>query len=100
MVSLNKSFLYGICFASVTWIISLYLYFQITSNENSTKKSADLALWTREQILPKTQVQKIPSYEHNNTHFTKNSAKLIKKLTPIKKNVELDNGKCCSYVLN
>lgn len=29
MVSINKSFLYGICFASVTWSVSLYLFWQL-----------------------------------------------------------------------
>uniref|UniRef100_A0A6P7HJ37 Polypeptide N-acetylgalactosaminyltransferase n=1 Tax=Diabrotica virgifera virgifera TaxID=50390 RepID=A0A6P7HJ37_DIAVI len=38
MVSLNNSFLYGICFASATWLISLYLYFQIMKNESSPTK--------------------------------------------------------------
>ncbi|KAL3282878.1 hypothetical protein HHI36_006037 [Cryptolaemus montrouzieri] len=28
MLSINRSFIYGICFASVTWILSLYLYVQ------------------------------------------------------------------------
>ncbi|XP_060517325.1 polypeptide N-acetylgalactosaminyltransferase 35A-like isoform X2 [Cylas formicarius] len=32
MVSINKSFLYGIVCASTTWIISLYLYSQLTKN--------------------------------------------------------------------
>ncbi|XP_018320488.1 polypeptide N-acetylgalactosaminyltransferase 35A isoform X2 [Agrilus planipennis] len=34
MVSLNKSFFYGICFASVTWLISLYLYWQLNKSSN------------------------------------------------------------------
>lgn len=35
MVSLNKSFIWGIIFASITWIISLYLYWQLSlSNAN------------------------------------------------------------------
>lgn len=29
MVSINRSFLYGICFASFTWMISLYLLWQL-----------------------------------------------------------------------
>lgn len=34
MVSINRSFLYGICFASVTWIISLYLFWQLNKSIN------------------------------------------------------------------
>lgn len=94
MVNLNRSFLYGICFASLTWIISLYLYFQITSSENSTKKSAEFTIWTQEQILSKTQIHKTASTQNNTFNNNQNSPKLIKKLTPIKrKKVELDDGK-------
>lgn len=35
MVSINKSFLYGIGFASITWIISLTLYIRLTKNEDN-----------------------------------------------------------------
>ncbi|KAK5646020.1 hypothetical protein RI129_004484 [Pyrocoelia pectoralis] len=34
MVSLNKSFLYGIGFASITWTISLYLYWQLNKTNS------------------------------------------------------------------
>nr|XP_022907709.1 polypeptide N-acetylgalactosaminyltransferase 35A-like [Onthophagus taurus] len=37
MVSINKSFIYGICFASLTWIISLYLYLQFMQTNNEMK---------------------------------------------------------------
>lgn len=50
MVNLNRSFLYGICFASFTWIISLFLYFQITNNENITKTPLDGNEWSQEHI--------------------------------------------------
>lgn len=93
MVNLNRSFLYGICFASLTWIISLYLYFQITSSENSTNKS-EFTIWTQEQILSKTQIHKTATSQNINTLNNQNSPELIKKLTPIKrKKVELDDGK-------
>lgn len=39
MVSLNRSFLYGIGFASITWIISLTLYIRLTKNEENTAVS-------------------------------------------------------------
>ncbi|XP_019763497.2 polypeptide N-acetylgalactosaminyltransferase 35A [Dendroctonus ponderosae] len=45
MVSINRSFLFGIGFASLTWVISLYLYLQLTkSAENVPQKaiSSDL----------------------------------------------------------
>lgn len=31
-MNLNKSFFYGICFASVTWAVSLYLFWQLSKN--------------------------------------------------------------------
>lgn len=34
MPSINRSFLYGICFASATWIISLYLFWQLNKTTN------------------------------------------------------------------
>lgn len=39
MLSLNKSFLWGMIFASITWIFSLYLYCQIISIETSPPSS-------------------------------------------------------------
>lgn len=39
MVSLNKSFLWGIIFASFTWTTSLYLYWQLSSSNISTATS-------------------------------------------------------------
>ncbi|CAH0557198.1 unnamed protein product [Brassicogethes aeneus] len=58
MLSLNKSFLYGTFFASITWMVSLYLYSQITkgdiyngtdfifanTNDNTHKNSEKLLL--------------------------------------------------------
>lgn len=45
MLSMNKSFIYGICFASFTWIISLYLYMELnkslTNSVNVTELSFD-----------------------------------------------------------
>lgn len=35
MVSLNKSFLWGIIFASFTWTTSLYLYWQLSSSNTN-----------------------------------------------------------------
>lgn len=48
MGALNKSFLYGTAVASVTWCISLYLYWILVHNTDS-----DISLST---ILPKQQL--------------------------------------------
>lgn len=87
MVNLNKSFLYGICFASITWIVSLYLYFEIT-NENSAKKPAEYTLWNPEQM----------TLTHKTTTETNKSRPEVKKLKLVQNRNRdvIDNGK---YVL-
>ncbi|XP_056639458.1 polypeptide N-acetylgalactosaminyltransferase 35A [Diorhabda sublineata] len=69
MVSLNKSFLYGICFASATWLISLYLYFQLSKNENfsTTIKTSNLNNVAVEKITSSANIlfKKIESTENN-----------------------------------
>lgn len=89
MVTMNKSFIYGIFFASFTWIISLYLYFQITNTENSSKIPLDFTVFrTQEQ----TSVHKASIELKTNTHGI-NPPELIKKLKPIQRNLErIDNG--------
>lgn len=39
MVTINKSFVYGTCFASLTWLISLYLYWQLTKSDDLSGSS-------------------------------------------------------------
>lgn len=66
----NKSFLYGICCASATWAISLYLYWQLT-----TKEVKSAALLTNNFTNIDEAKTNLPSY--------RNSEKLIKHLQPI-----------------
>lgn len=44
MISLNKSFLYGTFFASITWIISLYLYAQLTKTDTNINLPSGIIL--------------------------------------------------------
>lgn len=92
MVNLNKSFLYGICFASLTWIVSLYLYFQITNTENSTKKPVEHTLWTDEQIKSKSLAHKLITDLKRNTQ---NKKKWIEHLKPVRNRNQdkIDDGK-------
>lgn len=73
MVSVNRSFVYGICFASITWTISLYLVYQ----------------------LHRIDVKNInnPTFNLSKTYVNgrfKNSEDLIRKLQPVKKHVSLE----------
>lgn len=59
MLSINKSFIYGISIASITWIISFYLYLQInySNHQNSTKlpKLNDIYLYKSTSSLSSEQ---------------------------------------------
>lgn len=90
MVNLNKSFLYGICFASVTWIVSLYLYFEITSNENSAKKPAEYTLWNPEQM---TLTHKTTTDTNKNTQNKSRPEVKKLKLVHNRNRDVIDNGK-------
>lgn len=64
MVSINKSFTYGICFASVTWAICLILYFQINPQTKLKKW-----LWSGNGLYPNT---------CNNSYFWNGSCQVAK----------------------
>nr|CAI5843917.1 unnamed protein product [Callosobruchus analis] len=71
MVILNKWFLYGIGFASATWMISLYLYFQIASLDIfATRSSSSHSSWGLQQNLLDSEDHEFPkkyfkSYKHD-----------------------------------
>nr|XP_023017071.1 polypeptide N-acetylgalactosaminyltransferase 35A-like [Leptinotarsa decemlineata] len=77
MVSLNKSFLYGICFASLTWMISLYLYFQIS---NSDANGWGYLTTPQEKSTSFPWVNSNFGFFRQTTNF--NSDKLLEKLKP------------------
>lgn len=101
MVNLNKSFLYGICFASLTWIISLYLYFQITTNENSSKRPPIFSPWTRDKAIFTNESTKEISDVKKVTQYTK-SNELIEKLKPVHGRLEdqVDEGNLCFFLID
>lgn len=43
MVTINKSFVCGTCFASFTWLVSLYLYWQLTKSDDLSGSSRQLS---------------------------------------------------------
>lgn len=81
MVSLNRSFLYGICFASLTWVISLYLYFQLTKNDIMSNKIPTQQSWSFKSNL----IEPLQKYSRNikapNNYV--NSDHFIKQLQPV-----------------
>lgn len=79
MVNLNKSFLYGICFASLTWIISLYLYFQITNSEISANN-------VTHEFHPST------ANLNKTSNSNKNHEKLLQKIKPFRNKHDTDEG--------
>ncbi|KAI4465254.1 n-acetylgalactosaminyltransferase [Holotrichia oblita] len=66
MVSINRSFLYGICFASVTWIISLYLFWQLNKSINILQQPT---------MYPSNSIKTINSYEGGKIHNFKDETK-------------------------
>ncbi|EFA04575.1 polypeptide N-acetylgalactosaminyltransferase 35A [Tribolium castaneum] len=95
MASINKSFLYGICFASITWIISLYLYINLTNNEPTTthipfkfaKTGHPLNSFDRDYKVSK-------SYRLRRKFFNQgtNSKQLINKLQPVYPKLSTDKN--------
>lgn len=87
MVSINRSFLYGICFASITWIISLCLYIKLTSNESQVtlrpSKLYSKGVHPSNSIID-PDIKPLRSYKlrRNYTRYVTHSSKLIKKLQP------------------
>lgn len=93
MVNLNKSFLYGICFASLTWVISLYLYFQITKTEISSKKPLETSDWARKQTTSNGLLHKPTKDLKKNLQRNENYPNFLQKLKPIQnKNDKIDDG--------
>lgn len=86
MVSINKSFLYGITFASLTWIISIYLYTHIqTYGNHSTPKAATEVFRNRldnDYIHDKKKTSLDKDYFKKNQFKNFNSKALVKKLQP------------------
>lgn len=118
MVSLNKSFLWGIIFASITWITSLYLYWQLTNSNTATASSHySSQLVKNDQFFSKSSgkndvLNLIVSNEIDKSLFGSkdvvekkrkkyksyyNSEKLIKSLQPVspKSSVDIDKGILC-----
>ncbi|KAJ3654522.1 hypothetical protein Zmor_013705 [Zophobas morio] len=85
MVSINKSFLYGICVASVTWIISLYLYIRLIHSEPQTAllplPSSKSVYSTYNSIEQNDKPSKYYRIKKKNVSKV-NSDKLIKSLQP------------------
>ncbi|KAJ8917489.1 hypothetical protein NQ315_005538 [Exocentrus adspersus] len=82
MVSLNKSFLYGICFASLTWVVSLYLFFQLTKSKSTFTKVPTPHSWSVKNNI----VDPFLKYTKNNAGPSQtyvNSPELVKKLQPV-----------------
>lgn len=91
MVSINRSFLFGIGFASLTWIISLYLYLQLTK---SAENEPHLAISSQLTNLNNE------TYKFKKTQF--NSNDLLEKLMPIDRSDRnssngLEQGNLCSF---
>lgn len=98
MVSLNKSFLYGICFASLTWIVSLYLYFQLTSQEAYTKNTIQPWAERSHPLMNGIMEESAKNYHIDKSHEKRykkyNNKELIRKLQPVfsKPSEDLDEG--------
>lgn len=94
MVSINKSFLYGIGFASITWIISLYLYTQLIRSvgHTATKEvplySANLkSNLDSDGEFERNKKDPFKSYLKKNQNKGFNSDNLLNNLKPIQKNL-------------
>lgn len=91
MVSLNKSFIYGIFVASFTWCICLYLYYQLSLTEKAHAHSA-----TRQYLINNNVLDVEEDLKHlsigkgnfkkawsQNVNVGFNSEKLLKQLQPV-----------------
>lgn len=89
MASINKSFLCGICFASITWAVSLYLYWQLNKREFDSTPTNSALIHTSND---KRSMGKSDSFSRNAKYnYSKyknniNSDMVIAKLQPIIKN--------------
>lgn len=91
MVSINKSFLYGICFASATWIVSLYLYINLTKNEPSTTHTPFRLSKTAHPFNSIKEDSK--TYRLKKFFPAGNSKDLIEKLQPVYRKVSTEGNK-------
>lgn len=98
MVSINKSFLYGIFFASITWTVSLYLYLQLNKRDAPLNSSpAPYVLSQQTQIRGNNVINKHKwwNFDINDKHsgYT-NSEKNIAKLQSVNRHAnDSDAGK-------
>lgn len=98
MVSINKSFLYGIFFASITWTISLYLYWQLNRNELSVGTTTSPLVLSRDKPIKENRIinkHKWWSLDSKDKHSNYvNSERNIAKLQPINRHAnQSDAGK-------
>lgn len=96
MVSINKSFLYGIFFASMTWTISLYLYWQLNKNEHSVSATTSPLVLSRDkqQIKENRIINKHKWWSLDKHSNYVNSERNIAKLQPVNRHAnESDAGK-------
>lgn len=85
-MNLNKSFIYGICFSSITWLISLYLYWQLTTTKCVLKLEDDCNVISNNSLS----VFK-SSLKSSDVNGYVNGMDLVKQLQPINKEaVSLD----------
>ncbi|KAB0798532.1 hypothetical protein PPYR_09525 [Photinus pyralis] len=88
MVSLNKSFFYGIGFASITWAVSLYLYWQLTqtlSIRPSPTSSSIQAVSQSSRIDAARENDEMHEAPYIKGGTYVNSPQLVKKLQPLRK---------------
>lgn len=102
MVSINKSFLYGIFFASITWAVSLYLYWQLNKNDFSLiTTTSPLSLSNDKKIRNNNIINKHKwsSLNFRNKHSNYvNSKQNIIKLQSVNKHAnDSDAGKTINY---
>ncbi|CAH1117399.1 unnamed protein product [Phaedon cochleariae] len=83
MVNLNKSFLYGICFASLTWVISLYLYFQISTGDDiNLKLTTYRPRASRKSLIKENKETGLKATGSRKNSFV-NSKNFLDKLKPV-----------------
>lgn len=91
-MNLNRSFLYGICFSSITWVVSLYLYWQLTSSSSnpqlssiSSEKMFDYRSRNEinNNVLPEEDDEGLNNYKKQKFKSYVNSENLIKQLQPV-----------------
>lgn len=89
MVSINKSFLYGIFFASITWTVSLYLYWQLNKSNGLLNTTVSPLVLSRDKEIKDNNVlnrQKWWNFNIKNKHSDYvNSQKNIALLQSVNK---------------